>query len=286
MKILITGATGFVGKNLINELVNSDHEIIGVARNIQDFDKISSKKIRLISFDLNSNTDLLFNKIGVPDVLIHLAWSGLPNYQEDFHINENLPNNISFLKNAINRGIKQIIVTGTCFEYGMQEGCLTEELNTQPVTKYGHAKNLLKNELIKMHKNKNFLLHWVRLFYMYGEGQNPKSLIPSLDRAIINKLSSFDISDGDLVRDFLSINEVARFLSFLIGNKSINGIVNCCSGEPISLYQFIRKFCDEKNAKIKINFGRYPLLDYEPNKFWGSTDKMLSSSFKFKNKFL
>ena len=209
MKILITGATGFIGQNLIKNIINEDFDVIGVARNInkKEFKNKFRNKIKLIEFDISSNCKVLYDKIGVPDVLIHLAWAGLPNYQNDFHLKKNLPEHKNFLYKSIDLGVKQIIVSGTCFEYGKQEGMMKEDDKTTPVTKYGLAKDSLRIELENKQFEKKFILQWVRLFYMYGPGQNPKSLVPSLNQAITKNLDFFGISDGSLIRDFMSIND-------------------------------------------------------------------------------
>ena len=73
-----------------------------------------------------------FNFLKSPS-LIHLAWEGLPNYKAAFHVEENLPRHFPFLKNLIKNGLKDLTVTGTCFEYGMQEGSLQEDMEVFPV---------------------------------------------------------------------------------------------------------------------------------------------------------
>lgn len=283
MKIFVTGATGFVGKALIKKLKSKNWKILCMARNIKNMK--SNKNIKYISLDIYSRKINLFRKYGVPDILIHLAWSGLPNYQEEFHIKKNLPNEKRFLFNAVDSGVKQIIVSGTCFEYGKQEGCLNEDIKTNPTTKYALAKDLLRKKLISKQKKKYFILQWVRLFYIFGTNQNPKSLFPSLRRAIKNKEKFFNIAKGKIQRDFLSIIDVANYLVHLCLNPNLNGIINCCSGKPKTIRKFVREYADKRRSKIKIVSGKFQKPKFEAQAFWGSTSKMLSSSFKFKNKF-
>ena len=83
-------------------------------------------------------------------------------------------------------GLKDINVIGTCFEYGMQSGSLSENLPSKPVTAYAISKDTLRRFLEELKKNYNFYFKWIRLFYMYGKGQSPKSILPQLDKALDN----------------------------------------------------------------------------------------------------
>jgi len=137
MKVLVTGATGFIGNYVTEELLK--HRFSIVATSILPETGIYFpwlKKVDYIQADLNESREDWFSFFGNPDLLIHLAWEGLPNYQELFHLERNLPNNYFFLKNMIRDGLKKVVVTGTCFEYGMQSGALNEDLETKPDNPY------------------------------------------------------------------------------------------------------------------------------------------------------
>jgi len=125
-KILVTGAMGFVGNHVIEELINTNYSIIAT-----DISREKAKsfkwfpKVKFIEYDLNKITnDNLYCFFDKPDILIHLAWQGLPNYNELFHIEKNSYNSYFFLKNTIMNGLPRLTIAGTCFEYGKQEGCL------------------------------------------------------------------------------------------------------------------------------------------------------------------
>src|ERR1700739_2638745 len=149
-KVLITGATGFIGKYVINELLKHNVEIIATSSNEEKakqqlwFDDVKYISFDLAHLDSTANYFLYFNE---PDIVIHLAWEGLPNYKSEFHINENLPRHKALLENLIRNGVKDITVTGTCLEYGMQEGCLTEDMPALPSNAYAIAKDELRKSL-------------------------------------------------------------------------------------------------------------------------------------------
>ena len=120
-KVLVTGATGFIGHHVIQELLKNNVEIIATSSNIEKAKKFSwFNKVSYIELDfndLNKSTNY-FKYFGKPDLLIHLAWEGLPNYKSDFHLVDNLPKHKLFLKNIIDNGLNNLTVTGTCFEIG------------------------------------------------------------------------------------------------------------------------------------------------------------------------
>jgi dTDP-6-deoxy-L-talose 4-dehydrogenase (NAD+) len=108
-----------------------------------------------------------------------------------------LPADLAFLEAAVKAGVPHILVAGTCLEYGMQFGPLTEEMETHPSTPYGFAKDALRKALQLLQNEKAFILQWMRLFYMHGEGQNKNSLLAQLDQAISEGHEIFNMSAGD-----------------------------------------------------------------------------------------
>ncbi len=279
MKILVTGATGFIGNYVIKELLKKNLEIVATSSNIAKakknewFENVKYKELNFQNIDNKINYFEFFEK---PDLLIHLAWEGLPNYKNDFHITENLPKHKFLLTNLINNGLLDITAIGTCFEYGMKEGALNETMHCEPTNAYAIAKNELRIYLEQLSEKNSFNYKWVRLFYMYGKGQTPKSLFSQLEKALQKNEQYFNMSGGEQKRDFLPIIKVAENIVNIALQTKINGIINCCSGIPITLNQFVENYLKEKNKYIKLNLGYYPYLDYEPMCFWGDNHKLKS----------
>ena len=275
MKVMVTGATGFVGRHVVNELLRQGHTVVAIARDISRAHKMSwFDRVEFVQCDLQHSFEKLFEPVFLPDAIIHLAWPGLPNYRDFFHIDKNLPADLAFLAAAVSVGVPQILVAGTCLEYGMQYGPLDEEMPTDPMTPYGFAKDTLRKALQLLQKEKPFIFQWIRLFYMFGEGQNENSLLAQLDRAIDEGQAEFKMSMGNQLRDYLPIEEVAKKFVHVLENHKIEGVINCCSGKPISVLDLVRHRCQEKLSKIKLNRGHYPYPDYEPMAFWGKSKKL------------
>jgi nucleoside-diphosphate-sugar epimerase len=278
-KILVTGATGFIGRYVITALQQRGVAVVATSAHA---DKAAScpwlAGVDYLPFDLqqfNAGTDYQAY-FGHPDAIIHLAWEGLPNYKADFHINENLPRHFAFVKNLVAHGQTDITITGTCFEYGMQEGQLAEDMPALPQNPYAIAKDRLRQQLEQWQQQMPFALKWVRLFYMYGPGQSPNSLLSQLDRALAAGETVFNMSGGEQVRDYLPVEKVAAHIVAIALQQRTTGIINCCSGHGITVKELVQGYLAEKKQSIALNLGHYPYPDYEPMRFWGSNQKLNS----------
>lgn len=276
MKVLVTGATGFVGRHVVNELLQRGHTVVAVAR---DADRAATMpwfaQVSFVECDLGKDYSKLLAGPELPDALLHLAWPGLPNYRNFFHIGTNLPSDLAFLEATVTAGLQQIMVAGTCLEYGMQSGPLTEDIATVPHTPYGFAKDALRKSLQMLQQERPFTLQWMRLFYMFGEGQNPNSLLAHLDRAIEQGDATFNMSMGDQLRDYSPIADIARAFALALEHPAdCNGVINCCSGKPTSVVDLVKQRLAQRSSNIHLNRGHYPYPEYEPMAFWGVPAKL------------
>lgn len=276
-KILVTGATGFIGQYVINELLQRGHRIIASSAHPDKamqtawYSQVEYKPFDLSGFDPAID---YFRFFGEPDCLIHLAWEGLPNYKAAFHLESNFPRHAAFLENMVRHGLGDITVSGTCFEYGMQDGALREDMKAMPVNSYAQAKDSLRRSLEALQEKESFVLKWVRLFYMYGKGQNPNSLLSQLDRALANNEKTFNMSGGEQVRDFLPVGKMAEYIVEIALQRQVAGIINCCSGQPVTVKELVVDYLKKEGKTIALNLGFYPYPDYEPMRFWGDNSKL------------
>lgn len=272
MKVAVTGASGFLGKHVLDALLRHSVEVVAIDRQTE---KLQTYKgcVDILQFDITENVSDVYRRIGAPDVLIHLAWDGLPNYKSLHHFEVELPKQYRFLKSAVSTGLQSLIVTGTCFEYGMQSGQLTECMPTMPANPYGYAKDALRRQLEFLKSEQSFDFAWLRLFYMYGDGQAENSLYPKLKSAVAQGEKTFRMSGGEQLRDYLPVELVAERIALFALEKLDCGVVNLCSGTPISVKALVQKWLQDNNWQIELNLGHYPYPDYEPMDFWGDPAK-------------
>jgi dTDP-6-deoxy-L-talose 4-dehydrogenase (NAD+) len=275
VKVLVTGATGFVGRHVVQALLARGCEVRAVARNAETAADLSwINAVEFIAADIHAPTLNIQALTDGVDALVHLAWPGLPNYQALFHFEHNLMADYRFIKSAVEAGVSQVLVTGTCFEYGLQSGPLSEQTAAQPSNPYGLAKNTLRVFLQNLQQVQPFTLQWARLFYLHGEGQNPNSLLAALDRAIDAGDDSFNMSAGEQLRDYLAIETAAGYLAAILQQREFDGVINCASGQPISVRALVEQRLQARGSSIRLNLGHYPYPTHEPMAFWGVTDRL------------
>lgn len=268
MPVALTGASGFVGQHVLRELQARGIPTLALGRS-----PVAVGIGEWHRMDLHDPDDSAIEAIGSCRAMIHLAWGGLPNYEHGHHLETELPAQQTFLAKAISAGLPALVVSGTCLEYGLQEGELLESRPSRPRVPYAQAKDQIRIFLEQLRENRDFRMCWARLFYVYGPGQSPRSLWPLLHAAIDRGDRTFPMSQGQQVRDFLPIEDAARCLVDMAVHDIDCGVLNLCSGRPISVERQVRSWIAERGASIEPELGRYPLPAHEPFRFWGSTRK-------------
>ena len=260
MKIFITGATGYVGKSLLKILNKKKIDTYLLTRR-----KIRNKKFFIFYGSLENPPKEIFKMQF--DILLHLAWDNLDNYNSKNHF-KTLKIHKKFLKKMLNCKIKKIIVAGTCAEYGKKDGKLREYDNVKPKSNYAIAKNNFRIYIDKLIKNKNIIFNWLRIFYLYGAREPKKTLIGQLKYAIKKNKKSFKMSSGNQYKDYVSINVLTNLIMRLIINDYNYKIINCCSGKSLKIINLVKSYLRKKRIKIITNF--YNISKNEPINAYGS----------------
>jgi dTDP-6-deoxy-L-talose 4-dehydrogenase (NAD+) len=280
MKIAITGATGFIGQHVRNALAKTDHDVVLVVRELEKVGEITARETIVLA-DLNQERTDWFEFFGKPDVVLHLAWGGLPNYMDDYHVNVELPMQSRFLRALIDSGLKKLVITGTCYEYGMASGALSEKQETNPNTPYGIAKDRLRRELFALQVTKSFDLTWARIFYPYGDGQSDRSLYSQLKSAILLD-QEFLMGSGQQILDFIHVEQVANSLLMMLTGFTGVGVVNLGTGKPQTVAAFVKEQIRIFQSDLVPRLGRIPDRDFESVSFW-SDNSRFDSIFESSN---
>jgi nucleoside-diphosphate-sugar epimerase len=275
MKIAVTGATGFIGRLVVHELLRREGVTVVAMSRRTPPEGLLPSSVAHVALDLSCPTDRDLDRLGTPDIVIHLAWSGLPNYKSLHHFESHLGEQYRFLSGMVRAGLPSLLCTGTCFEYGMRSGELDESLTPDPCNSYGYAKNALHCQLDLLRATHPFEFTWARLFYMYGDDQLATSLYAQLLAAGKRGDASFKMSRGEQLRDFLPAAVVATYLVDLALLGSGAGTVNVCSGQPVSVRSQVEKWMLQHGWDMTLELGYHPYPDYEPMAFWGSNTRLL-----------
>jgi len=268
MKVAVTGATGFIGRHVVSCLCERGIQVVAMTRQGRDRTGIPNA-CEAVEIDLHALGANPYELLGAPDAVIHLAWSGLPNYESLHHFETELPLQFAFLKTLVQSGLKHLVVAGTCFEYGLKSGPLHPADSTEPINPYGHAKDALRRQLMFLRNKQSFDLTWARIFYLFGEGQAETSLFMQLRKAVSRGDKTFPMSGGQQLRDYLDVTAVARRIVDLSQAPDGLRVVNVCSGQPISVRHLVENWCQQFGWNIQLDLGRYPYPAYEPMAFWG-----------------
>ncbi len=273
MNILLTGGTGFIGKNFVNLLVNTNHSVLVLTRS-------RSKKIKNINF-LRSNLNL--SKLSLkkikkfkPSIKINLAWEGIPNFGKSIS-QKNKIDQINFFKKILTiKEIKKVISIGSCWEYKKKGGLCKESDKTNSKTYFTKAKLSIRSYIEKECKIKNINFLWFRLFYVFGPYQRKGSLIPFVIKQI-TKNKSLEKINLKNQNDFIYVNDCCKIIYYSIKKKMPSGIYNIGSGNLTSVYEIVSillKFFKKKKLKCLNKFN---------NSVFASTSK-LKRYIKYKNK--
>jgi dTDP-6-deoxy-L-talose 4-dehydrogenase (NAD+) len=256
-KVLLTGSTGFVGSKVLKALADQDVEIHLVVRKGKE-DKIPSQS-NITS--VISAPDLFAEKVdwwshhcrGV-DVIIHAAWYAEPGKYLQSSLNADcLSGSIELCKGAAAAGVKRFVGIGTCFEYDMTQGILSINTPIKPISPYAAAKAALSIFLNQWLKSVDVEFCWCRLFYLYGDGEDPRRLVPYIRSQLI-KGEFAELTSGDQIRDYLDVSIAGRLIA-KIATSELTGNVNICSGQPVTVRQLAEKVANEVGRPDLLRFG-------------------------------
>lgn len=268
MKILVTGANGYLGQGIVKEILNSGNKVVATDFSTTNIDP-RAKKVEANLFEIDDP----FNYFDQPDVVLHLAWKDGFVHDSMAHL-DNLPLHYKFLEKMIDANIKRICVMGTMHEVGFYEGSIDENTPCNPMSLYGISKNALREAVKALTQNSNTIFQWLRGYYIVGNTKYGASIFSKIAFAESKGQKKFPFTSGLNQYDFLDYSDFCKQVAAAVGQDKIDGIINICSGRPEKLSDRVEKFIRENNFKIKLDYGKYPDRPYDSKAVWGNNKKI------------
>ncbi len=270
MKILVTGANGYLGNGIVKQLIKEGHYVVASCRD----------KSNLIAGEAEIKTGNIFEieqpyeYFGQPDVLLHLAWKNGFVHGALSHL-EDLPKHYIFIKKLAESGIKKIVVMGSMHEVGFFEGSIKPETPTNPLSLYGISKNALRNSVIQLCKHNGIKYQWLRGFYIVGNSEYGCSIFSKIVQAVNAGKTTFPFTSGQNQWDFLDYDLFCHQTACAVIQDEYDDIINICSGRPEKLADRVERFIKENNFNISLEYGKYPDREYDSKAVWGD-DSVIS----------
>jgi len=273
-RILVTGATGFIGSHCVEALKGMDYEIHAVAYG-DVTPEISSNKVFYHNVNLfkKETVKALMSDVR-PTRFLHLSWQVAPDssassVENYYWVQASLDLLLRFVEN----GGKRVVMAGSSLEYDWNHGYCTEDITPRnPSNFYGICKNALQ-EIVKGYSSiSGISTAWARIFFLFGPNEHPRRLVPSVIRSLLRGEPAL-CSHGKQIRDYLYVKDVADALVRMVAGN-IEGAVNVGSGEPVSLKDLISYIAEKLGRSDLVRLGAIPPKPNDTNLVVANTDRL------------
>lgn len=259
-RILITGAGGFVGAATVRAALADGHTVLALVRTAGSVRLAGlTGDLAVQAIDLSDTTavsDLL--KLLKPEILVHSAWEGVGGALRAGDIQfENIRTTLALVDSAIAAGVKKFVGIGSQAEYGRYDRRISETDLPQPSMLYGAAKLSAYHLTQQRAREANTGFAWLRLFSVYGPGDNPNWLIPSTAAALVNGIAP-KCTLGTQKWDYLHIDDVARGILAAAVTDAATGVFNLSSGVPIKVRDIVEHLRNLAAPGLQLKFGEVP----------------------------
>jgi dTDP-6-deoxy-L-talose 4-dehydrogenase (NAD+) len=269
MKILVTGANGFIGSRVVTELLKLGVTVIATDISNSHIDS----RANFIKADIFSQNDNWFDFFGKPDCCLHMAWRDGFVHNSPKQMGD-LSAHFNFLFNLISHGLPQLAAMGTMHEVGYYVGSIDENTPCKPLSQYGIAKNALGESMRIVCQEHGCIFQWLRAFYIYSDDKSGNSIFGKIMKADSEGQKLFPFTTGENEYDFISVDDLAKLISLTVTQKEVNGIINVCSGKPVSLRDEMEWYIKSRGLNIKLDYGKFPERTYDSPCVYGDNSKI------------
>ncbi|MFT4039953.1 MAG: NAD(P)-dependent oxidoreductase [Thermomicrobiales bacterium] len=280
-RVLVTGASGFIGAHVVRVLLARGHEVAIILRPGREPWRLMDvlAQLTVIPGDLAAPDATLATALAAwrPEACIHLAWYVEPGaYLVSRENIAALQGSLRLLDALIAAGCGHVVMAGTCAEYDPDPGVLHEDGPVRPTTLYAAAKHTLHLAASQTAQERGISLAWARLFFLFGPQEDARRVVPALICALLRD-EPFAATAGEQVRDYLHVTDVASALCALTEHR-VDGPVNISSGAPVSMRQLMEAIGDITGAGHRIDFGALPYRSWDPPVIVGDNGRLRAAT--------
>ena len=267
--VLVTGAGGYIGRHVVLALLERGVHVKALDLRLDGVDPRAER----VAADLFSADPEIYDRLGRPDVVLHMAWRDGFKHNSPAHLDD-LPAHFHLIENLLAGGLKHLAVMGTMHEVGYWEGPIDETSPCRPASLYGISKNALRETAALLAGQHDALLQWIRAYYIVGDDKFGNSIFSKLLEAAEEGRTTFPFTTGKNRYDFISVDELATQIAAIVDQTEVDGVINACTGEPMTLAERVEAYIRDNDLGITLEYGAFPDRPYDSPGVWGDPAKI------------
>lgn len=269
--VVVTGAAGYIGRHVVSAVADLGFDVLAVVRPGREC--VLDPRATVVEADvLAPGFDASVLRTSEAVAFIHLAWQDGFAHNAASHM-LTVSAHYALLAAVAESGVPRIAALGTMHEVGYWEGGIEADTPANPRTLYGIAKDCLRRACMLVLAQK-VEFAWLRCYYIYGDDRSNNSIFTRLLESVDEGKSSFPFTTGTNKYDFIHVDELARQIAVASTTSGVTGIINCSSGEPVSLAEKVEEYIRDEGLPIELDYGAFPDRPYDSPEVWGVADRI------------